>query len=66
VTNATNSADTSGMNVGNSLLTQGLFNQASSYSNAANALASGISNGVNNLASLASYTGLGKNAFAKV
>lgn len=53
-----NNADTSALNSGNALEFQGNMGRASSYSNAANALASGIGNGINSAASLASF-GLG-------
>lgn len=62
-TNATNAGVT---NQGNALGFSGAMGQASAYSNAANALASGISNGMNNLASLAGYTGFGKDIFKSV
>jgi hypothetical protein len=55
VTNATTGADTSATNIGNSLAMQGAMGQASSYSNAANALANGISNAGKSLATAAPY-----------
>lgn len=55
VTNATNNADTSTLNSGNALAFQGDMGRAASYSNAANALASGIGNAVKSVGSLAPY-----------
>lgn len=49
---AVNGADTSAGNAGNALEFQGNMGQASQYANAANALASGIGKGVQNLFSL--------------
>jgi len=66
VTNATNSADTTAMDVGNSLGFQGAMGQASSYSNAANALASGISKGANTIGSAVSSYGMSTPSMSKV
>lgn len=59
VTNATNNADTSALNSGNALAFQGDMGRAASYSSAANALASGIGNGLKNLVSIGAYGGSG-------
>ncbi len=46
-------------NAGNALGFQGAMGQAAGYSNAANALASGITNGVKSLGSIAAFGGFG-------
>lgn len=57
--NAANNAAVSAQNTGNTLGFNGAMGQASSYSNAANALASGISKGINNLGSIATFNPYG-------
>lgn len=63
VTNATNNADTSAINVGNHLATTGALQAANDTQSGANAFANGLMSGLNNLGSIAGYTGFGKNMF---